>query len=119
VIAIWLVYGLTVTEHQIWWLTLPSLAIVVLSFLALAGTMGLLRLREHHEAWCRTAILTLSLGAFISQTSAPLDLYPWQPDVKVSQRARGSCHRTRASVALMPAFPCFLALARWSPSTVS
>jgi hypothetical protein len=51
VIAIWLVYGLTVTEHQIWWLTLPSLAIVVLSFLALAGTMGLLRLREHHEAW--------------------------------------------------------------------
>jgi hypothetical protein len=66
---------------------LPSLAIVVLSFLALAGTMSSLRLHEHHETWARTLILTLSLAAFISQTGRPLDLYPWQPDVKASQRA--------------------------------
>jgi hypothetical protein len=86
-IAIWLGYGLTLSEHQIWWLTLPSLAIVVLSFLALAGTINLLRLSDHSAAWCRTLILTLSLASFFSQTSTPLDLYPWQPDVKASQQS--------------------------------
>jgi hypothetical protein len=86
-IAIWLVYGLTLSEHQIWWLTLPALAILVLSVLALIGAASLLGLHEHHEAWGRTLILTLSLAAFISQTSAPLELYPWQPDVRASQQA--------------------------------
>jgi hypothetical protein len=49
--------------------------------------MSWLRLHEHHDAWGRTFILTLSLAAFISQTRRPLDLYPWQPDVNASQRA--------------------------------
>ncbi len=86
-IAIWLSYGLALTEQQVWWLTVPSLAFMVITFVALSTIMVLCRLDAVSQTWCQAALVSLSVAAFTTSYHAGPELYPWQPDVRSSERA--------------------------------
>jgi hypothetical protein len=90
VAAVTLVAGLTLTDRQVWWLTLPALSSVLVGVLVLGlaerrvrGLGGSVRA----GLWCRAAVVGAAAFIVVPYFSRPPVLYRWQSDVLASQRA--------------------------------
>jgi hypothetical protein len=85
--AMGLVYGLVMTDRQIWWLALPCLSIFLAVFLATPALMAAFSASERVQAWTRVALVVAALVVFAHWYRGLAALYPWQADVRRSQIA--------------------------------
>jgi hypothetical protein len=82
-IAVWSIYAFTLTERQVWWLTLPALAAFLTLFLVIVALTKLGP--AGGESWLQVTIVVVALVWFSSWQGHGVILYPWQPDVADSQ----------------------------------
>ena len=86
-LALTAVYGLAFVERQIWWLTLPCLATVLVMFIALPTWLRSQARGHMVEAAARVGVAVLVLALFVRWHVKGHTPYPWQPDVRKSQLA--------------------------------
>jgi hypothetical protein len=79
-------YGFTLVERQIWWLTLPCLAILLLTFVTLPTLLDSSGVTRTVHAMIQAVVVIACIGLFVRAQHRPTTLYPWQPDVRSSQR---------------------------------
>jgi hypothetical protein len=85
-LAIWFADGLLLSEQQIWWLAFPCVAMILLLFLTLPGLFSTLDAGRTVQTWVQAALMIASIAAFGRSFYGSPPLYPWQPDVRSSQR---------------------------------
>lgn len=81
-----LIYGVTLVDRQIWWLTLPSVAIVVLGMTGAAFVLTAWRVSVQRQRGVGRALVLSSVLAAWSWHGEFQPLYPWQLDVLRSQQ---------------------------------
>jgi hypothetical protein len=87
VITFWLVYGFTLTAPQLWWLTLPCLALVLLIFTTAPALLEERRVRANHQTWLQAGAIAATVVIFVVLRWPTAARYPWQADVRTSQAA--------------------------------
>jgi hypothetical protein len=87
VMTFWLAYGLTLTAAQLWWLTLPCVALVLLCFITAPALCVRWQVRPGIQAWVQGGLIAASLAAFVDLRWPTAARYPWQADVRRSQAA--------------------------------
>jgi hypothetical protein len=81
------VYGLTLTDRQLWWLVLPSLTFTVILFSSLPAAARICSVPARWQHWTRVVLVLLALTLFARWHIKAPRPYPWQPDVLASQRS--------------------------------
>jgi hypothetical protein len=87
VLALTIVYGSAFIERQIWWLTLPCLATILVMFVAAPTWLQSRRAGPAVESATRVALVVIALLLFVRWHVKGHTPYPWQPDVRRSQLA--------------------------------
>src|SRR5262249_36059310 len=75
------VSGLLVVDTQIWWLGVPCLAVMVISFVGIPRLLGLVGLAPIVHRLVRVILMVAALGVFVRSQVKDRPPYPWQPDV--------------------------------------
>jgi hypothetical protein len=87
IVGLTTVYGWRFVERQIWWLTLPSLATVLVMFIAMPAALRSLRSHDRLEGAMRVGLVLIAMALFVRWHVKGHTPYPWQPDVRRSQLA--------------------------------
>ncbi len=86
-LALTAAYGMAFAERQIWWLTLPCLATVLLMFTAFPAWLRPFERGSALADSIRVALALVAIALFVRWHVKGHTPYPWQPDVRRSQLA--------------------------------